>query len=151
MQEASENIAASSAESKFLLEYLRDRDVNCPLCGYNLRNLTSPRCPECGQIVKITVALAEPYLKAWILLMATTCAGSGIGVLLMMLAISKGNIEKDLFEVCITSWGMIPMAALSLALRRRFLRARKEAQWIFAGGAALLLTSVLLVCWSALR
>ena len=23
-------------------------DVKCPLCGYNLRGLTEPRCPECG-------------------------------------------------------------------------------------------------------
>ena len=23
-------------------------DVNCPLCGYNLRGLIEPRCPECG-------------------------------------------------------------------------------------------------------
>lgn len=23
-------------------------DVTCPLCGYNLRGLTDPRCPECG-------------------------------------------------------------------------------------------------------
>lgn len=24
------------------------RDVHCPRCGYNLRGLTVPRCPECG-------------------------------------------------------------------------------------------------------
>jgi rubredoxin len=24
------------------------RDVLCPLCGYNLRGLSNPRCPECG-------------------------------------------------------------------------------------------------------
>src|SRR5262249_35041610 len=23
-------------------------DVHCPLCDYNLRGLTDPRCPECG-------------------------------------------------------------------------------------------------------
>jgi hypothetical protein len=25
-----------------------DSDVTCPLCDYNLRGLTEPRCPECG-------------------------------------------------------------------------------------------------------
>src|SRR5687768_8144850 len=25
-----------------------DHDVACPLCGYNLRGLADPRCPECG-------------------------------------------------------------------------------------------------------
>ena len=24
------------------------QDIPCPLCGYNLRGLTEPRCPECG-------------------------------------------------------------------------------------------------------
>ena len=26
----------------------RGEDLLCPLCGYNLRGLTDPRCPECG-------------------------------------------------------------------------------------------------------
>jgi hypothetical protein len=34
---------AAAAESPVL-----DRDVSCPLCEYNLRGLTEPRCPECG-------------------------------------------------------------------------------------------------------
>ncbi|MFH1746194.1 MAG: hypothetical protein ABIG44_04035 [Planctomycetota bacterium] len=25
-----------------------ERDVSCPRCGYNLRGLTTPRCPECA-------------------------------------------------------------------------------------------------------
>jgi len=25
-----------------------DEDIHCPLCNYNLRGLTQPRCPECG-------------------------------------------------------------------------------------------------------
>lgn len=25
-----------------------EADVFCPLCDYNLRGLTEPRCPECG-------------------------------------------------------------------------------------------------------
>jgi len=27
---------------------LLDQDITCPLCEYNLRALTEPRCPECG-------------------------------------------------------------------------------------------------------
>jgi hypothetical protein len=26
-------------------------EIHCPLCGYNLRGLTEPRCPECGTAV----------------------------------------------------------------------------------------------------
>ena len=40
---AAAGVAAAAAESPVL-----DRDVACPLCEYNLRGLTEPRCPECG-------------------------------------------------------------------------------------------------------
>ena len=29
-----------------------DRDVPCPRCGYNLRGLHTPRCPECGTVFR---------------------------------------------------------------------------------------------------
>jgi hypothetical protein len=42
-------------------------DVPCPLCGYNLRGLTKPRCPECGHTFSWRALLDEsswrhPYL-----------------------------------------------------------------------------------------
>ncbi len=45
-----------------LRDYLATRDVPCPACGYNLRGLTSGRCPECNLEVVLTVRLAEPRL-----------------------------------------------------------------------------------------
>lgn len=44
-----------------------DRDVHCPLCGYNLRGLAEPRCPECGYAFAWAEILnpkrtAHPYL-----------------------------------------------------------------------------------------
>jgi len=47
-----------------LIDWLKDRDAACPLCAYNIRGLTTPRCPECGQVLRLSVTLAEPYLKA---------------------------------------------------------------------------------------
>ncbi len=38
-----------------LLTYLATRDVPCPGCGYNLRGLARPNCPECGDSVSLTV------------------------------------------------------------------------------------------------
>jgi len=34
------------------LSYVRDRDVACPLCGYNLRQFAVDTLPECGQALK---------------------------------------------------------------------------------------------------
>src|SRR5580658_4321591 len=44
-----------------------EKDVNCPLCDYNLRGLAEPRCPECGfQFDWLELLYAEqnrhPYL-----------------------------------------------------------------------------------------
>ena len=60
-----------------LIEYLRERDEPCPQCDYNLRNLVSPFCPECGHRLKLAVTLADVYLKAWITLLVAMCCGAG--------------------------------------------------------------------------
>jgi rubredoxin len=43
-----------------------DRDIACPLCGYNLRGLVEPRCPECGYVFEWGPLLnpppSHPYL-----------------------------------------------------------------------------------------
>ncbi len=36
---------------------LHNRDVPCPHCQYNLRNLTADRCPECGLPLSINLFL----------------------------------------------------------------------------------------------
>ena len=41
--------SAAAAVDPQLLQFVRERDVECPGCGYNVRNLASDRCPECGE------------------------------------------------------------------------------------------------------
>jgi len=51
--------AKESEDDHRLLEFLRDRDVPCPKCGYNLRNLLKPKCPECELALTLGVC-AKP-------------------------------------------------------------------------------------------
>lgn len=37
-----------------LSEFLRDHDVPCPACAYNLRGGTTTTCPECGEDIPYT-------------------------------------------------------------------------------------------------
>jgi hypothetical protein len=34
-----------------VIRYLADNDFPCPICGYNMRGLPSPHCPECDVIL----------------------------------------------------------------------------------------------------
>src|SRR5947208_13149861 len=72
---------SSPAEERMLLEYVADRDVACPSCMYNLRGLTTPRCPECGRELKLSVGLAQTYLRAYVLLLFAVFSGAGGGLL----------------------------------------------------------------------
>ena len=43
----------------FLEKFLQERDAHCPQCDYNLRNLKTDICPECGEQIALRVALVE--------------------------------------------------------------------------------------------
>jgi hypothetical protein len=38
-----------------LREYLAGRDKPCPKCGFNLRNLQTVCCPECGMVLAVEI------------------------------------------------------------------------------------------------
>ncbi|HVU62941.1 MAG TPA: hypothetical protein VHC70_03125 [Phycisphaerales bacterium] len=64
-----------------LLQFLADRDHPCPGCGYNLRALTVPRCPECNEPLKLQAGLVEPKLAWFIVGVVGLAMGAGFGLL----------------------------------------------------------------------
>ena len=132
---------AADADVQALIEFLRERDAWCPACRYNLRGLTTPRCPECGRELRLSIGLTEPFLRAWIMLAVSTCASSALGVLMAWIVLREGwpqgTQEKTLRASIIIYLVMIPLAPLALATRRRFLRIAKEVQWRIAGFIAI--------------
>jgi hypothetical protein len=127
---------STHSDENALIEWLRDRDVYCPLCEYNIRGLTTPRCPECGQALRLSVALVEPYLRAWIALMVAVCAGAGSGVLFLFVLTSTGwpykGVRIGLNRAIILQIVMIPVAALLVFSRRRFQQLPQHTQRILA-------------------
>lgn len=131
-----------AANERALIDFLRERDVECPLCGYNLRQLQSARCPECGRELELRVGLAEPRQGAWLMAqIAVTCAG-GIGLIALLSCILHGWPNARRYQ-----WVMnlqfvyylvaIPIAAGLLWQRRRYLRMPREWQWTAAWIAAI--------------
>src|SRR5947207_14443971 len=79
-----------AADETALLDFLRDRDVACPLCRYNLRALTSPRCPECGRELRLSVGLLEPRQGAWLTGQIALTAAAGIGLMIILVCAANG-------------------------------------------------------------
>jgi uncharacterized paraquat-inducible protein A len=77
---------ADGDDVEHLLAFLRDRDVACPLCGYNMRNLTRPQCPECRQTLELTVGAQRVRLGPLVALLAPSIF-SGIAAVLLALPI----------------------------------------------------------------
>jgi len=55
-----------AAESELLREFLRDRDMPCPVCNYNLRNCQADHCPECGAELDLRVGSIDLKLRWWL-------------------------------------------------------------------------------------
>jgi hypothetical protein len=53
-------------DTDLLHQFLKDHDAPCPECRYNLRNLTTDRCPECGTPVTLTVGQASEFSWLWL-------------------------------------------------------------------------------------
>lgn len=130
----------AAPDVRLLTEYLATRNAKCPLCGYNLRGLTSPRCPECGRRLRLSIGLTEPYLGAWVLLAAATCAAGGTGVFFTLMVVTNGwptaaGSEMDLFflnAALLYFIFSIPVAAAVVIARRPLMRLKTDLQWTIA-------------------
>ena len=76
MNEPAEN------ETESLLRFLQGRDHACPKCDYNLRNLTRPICPECGEELKLTVGRRN-FRDSLLFLVLAPCIFSSICTILL--------------------------------------------------------------------
>ena len=131
-----------SADERALIEFLGQRDVPCPLCGYNLRQLRSARCPECGRELELRVGLSEPRQGAWVTAQIAIAAAAGVGGLAIVATIMHGwpNVSRRqwLFNICFFYYMLaIPLAGMTYLLRRRFLRLERNAQWWIAIAASI--------------
>ena len=141
-------------EAAMLRLFLTGRDVPCPQCDYNLRDLTGTRCPECGEELALRLQLGEPRQAAPIAGLVLLSAGAGLnGLLLIYLA-----AELILYDRGGGGWyrfavlNGIGFAALGLCtvvwlkLWRKVRRLDAMQRWL-AVAACGLATAVDLVCF----
>jgi predicted RNA-binding Zn-ribbon protein involved in translation (DUF1610 family) len=85
----------------FLRSYLADRDEDCPMCSYNLRGLTGPMCPECGEALRMRVSLCEPKMGLYLCGVIGWAVGAGFSGFMLgwvMFLWLTGNFGPGILE-----------------------------------------------------
>ena len=119
-----------------LLDFLREHDAACPVCGYNLRALTRPVCPECRQELVLTVGVRRLGL-AWLFVVIAPGFFSGIAaclVLIPTLAIlfEDGILLLPLVGGVLFGWCSGVFAIIVAVRRHRFISQSRTRQRWFA-------------------
>ncbi|MCZ6652369.1 MAG: hypothetical protein O7D91_05010 [Planctomycetota bacterium] len=77
-------------KDELLLEYLRANDAPCPLCGYNLHQLTTTKCPECGRPFQLGIESVSPFFAHYLGFLAPFVIGAGLGFVFLCLIFAWG-------------------------------------------------------------
>lgn len=126
---SSDNPVPSDDES--LIAFLSERDVQCPVCQYNLRGLIRPRCPECGTALRLTVGTVDAYAGTWIAMTCTLFSVGGVGVLFIYACGRDGAPQFSHFWQGACFYGVMacaPASAVAIFFRRRFQRLSMPVQ-----------------------
>jgi hypothetical protein len=152
--------SSTQSDEEVVVLYLSTRDVPCPSCRYNLRQLTTARCPECGARLEMSIRAPVEGMGAWIACLLACALPAGVGCFVVCELIyelmwkssrlSLGAIFHHMSPERITIFAyFIAMIAVVLELivrRRGFIRLRKTTQVILA-----ILAWALLLCMLSAR
>lgn len=147
---------ADAAPAGLLRAFLAGRDVSCPNCEYNLRDLAGDRCPECGLELALRIQLAEPRLAAFLAGLVGLSAGAGFNALIFLywLMITGRRGWRSNFETFIVV-DLISLAVMAAATyawlrsRRRLRTMSPAARWVLVAACwALTVASLLAFTFS---
>ncbi len=141
--EHSETTVTTSPEvngaDPLLIEFLAERSVACPVCGYDLRLLQRPECPECGETIALRIMPREPHLAAFLTGMIGLSVAAGPSAIFVLIigyfAISDpGNRMLLGFLMVTLPIALISGTALIIWLRsaRRLRRSSDATRWFLA-------------------
>jgi len=131
-------------DANLLRQYLGSRDVPCPHCQYNLRNLTNDVCPECGEQITLRLQALDPRQAAAIAGLVALSAGAGLnGLLLIYWAAVMIFYDRNYGGwwkfLAINAIGFVVLGAL-LALWlikwKQIRRLAKNQRWLLVGACA---------------
>jgi hypothetical protein len=116
-----------------LLEFVRERDVPCPACGYNLRNLTWPVCPECREPLSLNVTHELPPIGLFVATIGPSFFSALLAIVLITLTLMFGGPPSEVILAMVFGVFNAVLIPVIFALRRRFVRSRRRVQVAWAG------------------
>jgi hypothetical protein len=150
----------NTSDATLLQDFLRERDVPCPRCGYNLRNLVGQRCPECGDELVLRVNLSEPKMGAFLTGLVGLASGAGFSGLLalyglIMITIHDRSMRGFFSSFMIVTAGGLLVLGLGLAIwirSRSYIRRQPSSrQWWLAVGCWCLVLADLIIFTKSIR
>ncbi len=124
-------------EIEMLLAFVRDRDASCPNCGYNVRDLTKPICPECQEELLLAVG-ARIYPIIWLLITIAPGVFTGItaGVVAVVIAIEWPPKFVPLGAIVLATFFLLSaVTAIVITINyKRFIRQPRAQQVLWAVG-----------------
>lgn len=126
--------------SGLLLRFVEKRDEPCPVCGYSLRALTEPRCPECGAPLKLQVGSPQIRVGAWALGIVSFALALGFdSVVSVLLVIALAASPAPVWQPYGLVTGFVALSAMMLGCllwlgraRRSWNRRKTRIQWRWA-------------------
>ena len=120
---------------EMLIDFLREHDAACPLCGYNVRALTRPVCPECKQELTLTVGMEKGRLgMGWLFAAVAPGFFSGIAALFVLIPtlgrplFGDGRWEPLIVALDLFGWCSGVCAIIIASKRHRFLALPRARQ-----------------------
>lgn len=143
---------APHEQDNLLAHFLADRDIPCPSCGYNLRDLRSVACPECGSALEVHIGLADArmgrYLAA-IVSLSVPCGGFAVFLVVMALVAWDDYVPEPM------AWSVwypavACVAATTCLARLLTARGRRRFRALTQWACNKLTTALIVGAWGAL-
>ena len=152
----SEGTPGTELRAACLRDFLADRDISCPVCRYNLRNVRTPACPECGDPLVLNVSRRAPKRSAYIGVVFPLLYFMVISVIATVVAfqpalkstrISTANVAIAGGLTLTSAAGVAILLANKRSLLRKPLEAIQTLRWWAWGGLVLWLLSGISLFW----
>ena len=111
-------------EHELLVHYLANRSTPCTRCRFDLRDVREPRCPECGEPIRLQVGAARPLIWWFIVAIAPGIfSGIAASILAIPMTVSlvlglPGNIPPEIWFA--ESVGVVSVLLLAALLQWRW-------------------------------